>query len=138
MLLLAVCATLGVSAQTSVVQGLYSVPASGSQLLDTVTNATTVPMSSTIVKGAPNSTTVTVTYAKLTGTMAGVLTLQGSNNATDWTTASSTTYTVLDQASQTTSWVLVGKPFLYYRANTVGSGTSTYTVKGQVMTVHPR
>jgi hypothetical protein len=133
------CVTLGVSAQgKSLVQSLYSNAASGVKLTDTVTNTGTVTMSSAIVAGAPEQTTVTATFTKLTGTVAGTATLLGSVNGTDWTSASATNYTVTDVASATTSWPLTGKNFLYYRVNVVGSGTSTYTVKGQVLTViHP-
>lgn len=131
------CMALGASAQ-STVQDLYSNPASGVKLTDTVTNTGTVTMSSKIVVGAPNQTTVSATFTKLTGTVAGTATLLGSINGTDWASASSTSYTVTDLASQTTSWPLAGKNYLYYRVNVVGSGTSTYTVKGQVLTVIPR
>lgn len=126
------------NAQTSTVQSLFSNAASGVKLTDTVTNTGTVTMSSAIVKGAPNESTVVATFTKLTGTVAGTATLQGSLNGTDWASASSTSYTVTDLASQTTSWPLTGKPYLYFRVNVVGSGTSTYTVKGQVLTVNPK
>lgn len=128
---------LGANAQNSNVQPLLSAPASGTQALDTITNAGTVTMTSAIVKSAPNQTTITATFTKLTGTVAGTATLQGSLNNVDFTSASSTSYTVTDLAAQTTSWPLTGKNYLYYRVNVVGSGTSTYTVKGQVLTVIP-
>lgn len=130
--------SMSVNAQVSTVQSLYSNAASGVKLTDTVTNTGTVTMSSAIVKGAPNQTTVTATFTKLTGTVAGTATLQGSLNATDWVSASATSYTVTDLATQSTSWPLTGKNYLYYRVNVVGSGTSTYTVKGQVLTVLPK
>lgn len=138
LLLIAVLATFSfaVNAQ-STVQNLLSNTASGVKPLDTITNAGTVTMSSAIVKGAPNQTTVSATFTKLTGTVAGTATLLGSLNGTDWASASSTSYTVTDVATQTTSWPLTGKNYLYYRVNVVGSGTSTYTVKGQVLTVIP-
>lgn len=126
------------NAQTSTVQSLFSNAASGVKLTDTVTNTGTVTMSSAIVKGAPNESTILATFTKLTGTVAGTATLQGSLNGTDWASASSTSYTVTDLASQSTGWSLTGKPYLYFRVNVVGSGTSTYTVKGQVLTVNPK
>jgi len=138
MAFLCLSVVLGANAQTSIVQSLLSDAPSGKKVLDTITNAGTVTMTSAIVKAAPNSSTISVSYTKLTGTVAGVATLQGSNNLTKWYTASSTTYTITDVADQGTSWVLTGKPWLYFRVNTVGSGTSTYTVNnGLVMTVNP-
>lgn len=119
----------------SIVQNLISAPASGSHLTDTVTNTGTVTMSSTLVAGSAQNITVTGTFTKLTGTVAGTATLLGSLNGTDWTSASGTSYTVTDVASATTSWLLTNKPFQYYRVSVTGSGTSTYTVKGQVLSV---
>lgn len=118
----------------SVAQPLLSNVPSGVKPLDTITNTGVVTMSSKIVVGNPSVTTVLATYTKLTGTVAGTAKLLGSINGTDWTSASSTSYTVTDVASQSTSWTLTGSPFLYYRVETTGSGTSTYTVKGQVFT----
>lgn len=120
---------------TSIAQGLYSNPASGVQLLDTVTNTGVVTMTSKIVAGAPYTTTISHTFTKLTGTAAGTAILLGSINGVDFESASSTSYTVTDVATQSTSWVLSYKPYLYYRVQITGSGTSTYTVKGQVLTV---
>lgn len=119
----------------SIVQNLYSNVASGVKLTDTVTNAGTVTMSSAVVAGSAQNVTITATFTKLTGTVAGTATLLGSLNGTDWTSASATSYTVTDVASATTSWLLTNKPFQYYRVSVTGSGTSTYTVKGQVLSV---
>ena len=138
-LLLAIASlSIGAMAQgSSKVQNLISAPASGSNVIDTVINTGVVTMTSPIVAGASNTTTVTATFTKLTGTVAGTATLLGSVNGTDWASASSTSYTVTDVASATTSWVLSFKPFLYYRISVAGSGTSTYVVKGQVLSVIP-
>lgn len=135
--LFAMFIALGANAQISTVQNLLSNTASGVKVTDTVTNAGTVTMTSAIVKGAPNQTTVTAVFTKLTGTVAGTATLLGSLNDVDFVSASSTSYTVTDLASQATSWPLTGKNYLYYRVSVTGSGTSTYTVKGQVLTVNP-
>lgn len=119
----------------SIVRDLKSPPASGTNLTDTVTNTGTVLMSSVSIPDGASNVTVTGTFTKLTGTVAGVASLLGSLNGIDWTSASVTTYTVTDVASATTSWILTNKPFTYFRVSVVGSGTSTYTVKGQVMTL---
>lgn len=126
--------SIGAFAQ-STAQGLYSAPASGIQLLDTVSNTGVVTMTSKVVPGSAFTSTISHTFTKLTGTVAGTAILQGSINGVDFVSASSTSYTVTDVASQSTSWVITGKPYLYYRVQTTGSGTSTYTVKGQVLIV---
>jgi len=138
LLIIALCFSGLVSHGQAIVQNLISPPASGLHLTDTVTNTGTVIMSSALVSGAAQNITVTATFTKLTGTVAGTATLLGSLNGIDWTSASGTSYTVTDVASATTSWILTGKPFQYYRVNVVGSGTSTYTVKGQVLSVTGR
>jgi len=135
LILIFLCAAGMVTHAQSIVQPLYSAPASGSHLTDTVINAGVVTMSSALVAGAAQNVTITATFTKLTGTVAGTASLQGSLNATDWTSASATTYTVTDVANATTSWVLTNKPFQYYRVSVTGSGTSTYTVKGQALSV---
>ena len=136
-LALGLFATLGVSAQTKV-QDLFSNAASGVKLTDTITNAGTVTMTSSTVVGTPNQTTVGAVFTKLTGTVAGTASLKGSFNGVDFYVASATTYTVTDLATQNTSWQITGSPYLYYQVSVTGSGTSTYTVKGQVLTRNPK
>lgn len=130
--------SISFSQAQSLNQLLLSNAASGVKPLDTISAPGTVTMTSAVVKGQPISTTVGVTFEKLTGTVAGTATLKGSLNGTDWYTASSTTYTVTDVATQGKSWELTGSPYLYYRVETVGSGTSSYTVKGSVLTRNTR
>jgi len=125
-----------VSMQThaqTVVQDLYSNPASGTKKVDTVINTATVTMTALAVTGTPKQTTVFVKYGKLSGTVAGVATLKGSLNGSDWVTADTLTYTVTDLATQNKVWLIDGAPFLFYRVETVGSGTSSYTVAGQIL-----
>ncbi len=135
LIILVLCVAGMVTHAQSIVQNLVSLPASGSHLTDTITNTGVVPIGSPLVAGAAQNITVTATFTKLTGTVAGTAVLQGSLNGVDFTAASGTSYTVTDLATQTTSWILTGKPFQYYRVQVTGSGTSTYTVKGQVLSV---
>lgn len=121
-------------AQTNAVVDMKSAAASGSHITDTVTNTATVFLTSPKIALSPKSTTVGFKAVKISGTAAGTVTLQGSNDNVDFYTASATTFTVTDVATQTTSWVLVGSPYLYYRVTCTGSGTSVYTLKSNVMT----
>jgi hypothetical protein len=134
-IILMLCALGTITHAQSIVQSLFSPPASGSHLTDTVTNTGVVVMGSNIVAGAAKNITVTATFTKISGTAAGTATLLGSLNGIDWTSASATSFTVTDVATQTTSWILTSKPFQYYRVSCTGSGTTAYTVKGQVLSV---
>lgn len=120
-------------AQSSQVVDMKSNPASGQSITDTVTNTATVFLTSPKVLGSPKSITVGFKAVKISGTAAGTVTLQGSNDNVDYYTASATTFTITDLASQTTSWVLTGAPYLYYRVSCTGSGTSSYTLKSNVL-----
>ena len=130
-------AASGVFAQSAVFP-LYSNVASGVKQLDTITNAGTVTMTSARIDAAAQQTTIVYTFTKLTGTVAGSATLQGSIDGVNFVTVAGTSaYTVTDVASQTASFVVDKKPYLYWRVSTTGSGTSTYTVKGNTLVVTP-
>lgn len=130
LLLALMVATVAVHAQTtlSIVQAMYSDAASGTKLLDTVTDAGTATLSSKIVKGTPVSTTVGIQFTKLTGTLGGTATLKGSFDGVIWYTASSTTYTVTNVATQTNSWQITGSPYLYFQVSWTGTGTMSGTM----------
>lgn len=84
------------------------------------------------------TTTISALFTKISGTLAGTATLQGSIDGTDYYTVTSApyavtaTYTVTDVATQTKSWVLYGNPYKYYRVSWTGAGTMSGTVQGSV------
>lgn len=120
-------------AQTNSVVDMKSNPASGQSITDTVTNTATVYLTSPKVAGSPKSVTVGFKAVKISGTAAGTVTLQGSNDNVDFYSASATTFTITDVATQVTSWAITGAPYLYYRVSCTGSGTSSYTLKSNVL-----
>lgn len=112
-----------------------------SDYIDTVTNTGTSYIS-TIVKSRGNATTTTiqVNCTKISGTVAGTITIQGSLDnvnfkalPTEETQTALATATALDVASQTFVWRLKGSPFTYYRISWTGSGTMAASFNGYLM-----
>ncbi len=105
---------------------------------DTVTNTGTAYLSSVAVSQAPAvTTTVWVAVTKISGTVGGTITLQGSLDGTNWkavntpnTATALATFTATD-ASNTYHWVISGSPFKYYRVSWTGTGTmsASFTAK---------
>lgn len=76
------------------------------------------------------TTTVQANLTKISGTVAGTVTLQGSLDAANWTTVTGTTtgvqtgaFTATNVASQATVWTLVNSPYRFYRVTWTGTGT---------------
>lgn len=105
-------------------------PLGSSIASDTVTNTATAYLSTRVVSSAPAVTsTIWVSVTKISGTVGGTITLQGSLDGTNWkavntpnTATALATFTAAD-ASGTYHWVISGSPFLYYRVSWTGTGT---------------
>lgn len=105
---------------------------------DTVTNTGTAYLSTPVVSPAPAvTTTIWVAVTKISGTVGGTITLQGSLDGTNWkavntpnTATALATFTATD-ASNTYHWVISGSPFRYYRVSWTGTGTmaASFTAK---------
>ena len=114
-------------------------PLGSSIASDTVANAGTSYISTRLVSPAPAVTsTIWVTVTKISGTVGGTISLQGSLDGTAWkavntpnTATALATFTASD-ASATYHWVISGSPFLYYRVNYVGTGTMSASFSAQL------
>lgn len=121
------------SAQVFDLKSVYSITS------DTVANTATVYLTSPAVSAAPaTSTTIWIAVTKLTGTVAGTITLQGSLDGTNFkavntpdTQTALATITATD-ASNTYHWRLSGSPFKYYRVSWTGAGTMTASFTSQL------
>lgn len=95
--------------------------------LDTVTNTGTKYAGVTISNPAFGFNFV-LKVTKISGTVGGTISWQGSNNGTDYATISTTT------PSDTTAnyqYNVVGRPpYKYYRASWTGTGTMSASVSG--------
>jgi len=100
---------------------------------DTVTNTgTNFLTNKVLVSGAAQTVTVQWTAVKLSGTVAGTVTLQASLDGLNFAayTANATventtftTFTATDVATQTKLWVIKNNPYPWYRVTWTGAGT---------------
>lgn len=109
--------------------------------LDTVTNTGTVTWTSPRVPiSAGLNATVYISVTKISGTVGGTVTLQGSVNGTTFkalntvdTQTAEATITATD-ATNTYHYRLMGNPFPYYRVSWTGTGTMAASATCKVLT----
>jgi len=119
-------------------QAQYSL-VSGSATFETVVNTGTAALTSVFISPAPaTTTTFWVAVTKVSGTVGGTISLQGSFDGTNWkavntpnTQTALATVTATD-ASNTYHWILQGSPFPYYRVSWTGTGTMNATFTAQM------
>lgn len=106
---------------------------------DTVTNTGTGIVQFDPVSGGGNSTTIVVRVTKISGTVGGTITLQGSLDGTNFkalntpnTVTALATITATD-ATNTYHWILLGSPFRHYRISWTGTGTMSATLDGDLL-----
>lgn len=118
---------------------VYSLLSPYSFTSDTVTNTGTAYLSTVAVSPAPAvTTTFWVAVTKISGTVGGTITLQGSLDGTNWkavntpnTATALATFTATD-ASNTYHWIISGSPFKYYRVSWTGTGTMSASFTAQM------
>ena len=106
---------------------------------DTVTNTATIYLTSPALVAAPaTSTTIWIAVTKISGTVGGTITLQGSLNGTTYkalntvdTQTALATITATD-ASNTYHYRIDGSPFPYYRVSWTGTGTMAASFTAQI------
>jgi hypothetical protein len=106
--------------------------------LDSASSTTPTYMTTAYVSPAPAVTsTIFVVVTKISGTVGGTLSLQGSIDGTNYkalntpnTATALATFTATD-ATNTYHWVISGSPFLYYRVAWTGSSgqLASYSAK---------
>lgn len=118
---------------------LFSVTAF-SQTLMTGSNDTVVDTgtktNTLILKGKKTSVSIQSIVTKITGTVAGTLTVQGSLDGINFSTIDTNvmktnlnTFTATDVASQNTTFIVNGSPYIHYRVSYTGSGTMSASIK---------
>lgn len=97
--------------------------------LDTVTNTATknLTIGTTGKLKFDGCGSFVFTVTKISGTVGGTATLQGSHNGTDWG-GIATAYTITD-ATQTKTFDFDRSKYTYYRINVVGAGTMSASIK---------
>jgi hypothetical protein len=106
---------------------------------DTVTNTATQFLTSPRLAGAKETTTIQVNVTKISGTVGGTISLQGSLDGTNFkalNTAETQTALATITATDATNvyhWRLNGNPFLYYRVSWTGAATMSASFSSKVM-----
>lgn len=104
---------------------------------DTCTNAGTTYVGLT-VNNYYETVTIQAVVTKISGTVAGTVTVQGSNDGTNFVTVdsdyiTSSTLSPTNQTTNTKIFIITGSPYKYYRLSYTGSGTMSATLKGYVL-----
>lgn len=108
---------------------------------DTVTNTGTAYVSTLTALSSSQEydyTTIQVVATKISGTVGGTISLQGSLDGTNWkalnTLETQTALATITAADATAAyhWRLYGSPFLYYRVSWTGTGTMAATVAAKL------
>lgn len=78
------------------------------------------------------------TVTKISGTVGGTVTVQGSIDGTNYVTVSSSfstaqTLSCTNVTTNTKLFVITGNPYKYYRLNYAGTGTMSATIKGYLL-----
>lgn len=124
-----------VSAQAQVVMLLNALATAGVHpVSDTVTNAGVGLVKAAQVQGTGKIvTSVHWEATKISGTVAGTVSLYGSDDGTNYRSISSTTFTATDVASQGGIWLLTGSPVQYYEVTWTGTGTMAASVRAKLV-----
>ena len=85
-----------------------------------------------------NTVTIQSVVTKISGTVAGTVTLQGSVDGTNYVTVNSsyadvTSYSPTNVATSSKLFVVTGSPYRYYRLSYTGAGTMSASHRGYVL-----
>lgn len=85
-----------------------------------------------------NTVTIQSVVTKISGTVAGTVTLQGSIDGTNYVTVNSsyadvTSYSPTDVETSSKLFVVTGSPYRYYRLSYTGAGTMSASHRGYVL-----
>ena len=99
--------------------------------VDTISNTGSLNKNLTLKVKESGSISLVLTITKISGTVGGTATLQGSNDGTNYADLQ-TAYTITD-ASQVKSYDFDKTKYLYYRFKCAGTGTMSASVKANVL-----
>ena len=125
--------SLGLNAQTFQMTSQY---ATG----DTISNTGTKACSLKVVH-TYKQVTIQALITKISGTVAGTVTLQGSIDGTNFVTLDTaalqtdgpSTFTATNVATQNKLWIVNNAPYLWFKLSYTGSGTMAATLKGYLL-----
>lgn len=104
---------------------------------DTCTNSATTYVGLPVLNWY-QTVSIQVVVTKISGTVAGTVTVQGSVDGTNYVTVSSSfstaqTLSPSNQATNTKLFTITGSPYKYYRLSYTGTGTMSATIKGYLL-----
>lgn len=107
---------------------------------DTITNAGTKACSLKVVHSY-KQVSIQCLITKISGTIGGTVTLQGTIDGTNYVTVDTATfvtegaatYTATNVASQSKVWIMNNAPYLWYKISYTGTGTMSGTLKGYLL-----
>ena len=107
---------------------------------DTAVNTTVTYLTAASTGGYKNHVTVQVNITKISGTVAGTLSLLGSIDGTNFkaillpqVSTALNTYTATDVASQTFIWLVTGNPYTHYRVSWTPTGTMSASFNAKLL-----
>lgn len=133
--------------QSGLTVGTYNMLSAYGKVTDTVTN-TGVNTLLIKVNNWYKTVSIQAIVHKVSGTAAGTVTLQGSNDGLNFvtvntlylttlvpyfTTGAAATLSCSNVTDQSSIFTLIGSPYEYYRLSYTGSGTMVCTLKGVVL-----
>lgn len=130
LLILSVFSFVSLKAQT------YTMTSSGDTVVNTATKACSLK-----VAHSYKQVTIYALITKISGTVAGTLTLQGTVDGTNWITVDTaalctegaSTFTATNVASQSKTWIVNNAPYLWFKLSYTGSGTMSASLKGYML-----
>jgi hypothetical protein len=123
-LILAVISALAFTAPAQV-----AMTATNGLTMDTVTNTATKNLVAKVK--TDGSVSIVFVVTKISGTVGGTATLQGSNNGTDYGDIA-TAYTITD-ATQSKTWDFDKTKYKSYQIKVTGTGTMSASIRGSVL-----
>lgn len=129
----AILFSLNTFAQTTQMTGVY---VTGDTVINTATKACSLKITHSY-----RQVTIHGLVTKVSGTVAGTLTLQGTVDGNTWLTVDTaslqtegpSTFTTTNVASQSKVWIVNQSPYLWFRLSYTGSGTMAAILKGYVL-----
>ena len=121
---LALCVTQNASAQ------MFTMGGSNGSVVNTATAYNTLEVS-----GSYETVSIQTVITKVSGTVAGTVTLQGSNDGvnyetfdTNYVSTATVTFTPTNVTTNSKIWLMNRNPYLFFRIKYVGTGTMSATM----------
>lgn len=131
---IAICIASFTASQAQI-ESAFTMTGNGDTITNTGTKTNTLK-----VKTSANVVGIHTVITKISGTVAGTVTLQGSNDGTTYLTVDTTlavskkvTFTATNTATQGVYFTIKDSPYLYLRISYTGSGTMAASMRSYLV-----